>query len=440
MAAYYKVEVSLGTNAVEVGIPSPQSVNVVLPLIGPQGAVGAVGPTGSTGPTGATGAQGPQGIQGEVGPQGPQGEQGIQGATGPQGPQGEQGIQGATGNTGPQGEQGVQGIQGDTGATGPTGPQGPQGVQGDTGATGPTGPTGSQGPAGTATTDASDLTSGTLADARLSANVALEDVANTFTQNQTLDGTNNVAPNQTAASGSSIMTRDLVDASVLDTRIVRFRDDFTNGGRGNGTIGETGWSTSNAGGGTVIERTNDGVAPNHTSVRLTTGTTASNYLRIWTSNGLFAASNPSTLTGWHAVCILALPSVADVTLTAGFAQNPSEIDFNRRLIGLRFKAGVDTNWQFVTKADANVYATSTLITLVDSGVAPVAATFYKFEIRCVTAGTIEFRIDGGSWLTSTTNIPTTLDGGLFYVLVGTQTAAAKTVDVDLVAWTREVTR
>jgi hypothetical protein len=215
MAAYYKVEVSLGVNAVEVGIPSPQSVNVVLPLIGPQGAVGAVGPTGSTGPTGATGAQGPQGIQGEVGPQGPQGEQGVQGATGPQGPQGEQGIQGATGNTGPQGEQGVQGVQGDTGATGPTGPEGPQGPQGDTGATGPTGPTGSQGPAGTATTDAADLTTGTLADARLSGNVALEDVANTFTQNQTLNGTNNVAPNQTAASGSSLMTRSLGEIRYL---------------------------------------------------------------------------------------------------------------------------------------------------------------------------------------------------------------------------------
>ena len=62
------------------------------------------------------------------------------------------------------------------------------------------------------THDAADLTSGTIADARLSANVALEDASNTFTQNQTFDGTNNVAPNQTAASGSSVMTRDLVDA------------------------------------------------------------------------------------------------------------------------------------------------------------------------------------------------------------------------------------
>jgi hypothetical protein len=45
-----------------------------------------------------------------------------------------------------------------------------------------------------------------------SGTLPLLETANTFTQNQTLNGTNNVAPNQTAASGSSIMTRDLVDA------------------------------------------------------------------------------------------------------------------------------------------------------------------------------------------------------------------------------------
>jgi len=72
------------------------------------------------------------------------------------------------------------------------------------------GPPGPQGPPGI--TDASLLDSGTLADARLSSNVPLKDASNTFTQNQTLDGTNNVAPNQTAASGSSIMTRALADA------------------------------------------------------------------------------------------------------------------------------------------------------------------------------------------------------------------------------------
>jgi hypothetical protein len=48
-------------------------------------------------------------------------------------------------------------------------------------------------------------------------------LANTFAQNQTLDGTNNVAPNQTAASGASIMTRALVDAR-LDFLVPRWHE------------------------------------------------------------------------------------------------------------------------------------------------------------------------------------------------------------------------
>ena len=236
------------------------------------------------------------------------------------------------------------------------------------------------------------------------------------------------------------MTRDLVDASVLETRLFLFRDDFSNGGRTSGIIGETGWGTSNSGGGTVVERSSSGVIPNQTAYRITTGATANNYLRIFTFNGIFGSSNPTTVGGWHGVCIMALPDVNDVTVSAGFSQNPTSIDFNSRLIGVRYKAGVDTNWQFVTKNDATVYASSTATTLVDSTVAPVADTFYKFEFRCVTAGTIEFRINGGSWLTSNTNVPNTATGGLFYILVGTQTSSAKTCDVDLVAWKQELSR
>jgi len=65
-----------------------------------------------------------------------------------------------------------------------------------------------------ATTDASLLTSGTLADARLSSNVSLDNQNNNFSVNQTFQGTNNIAPNQTAASGSSLMTRDLFDSRL----------------------------------------------------------------------------------------------------------------------------------------------------------------------------------------------------------------------------------
>jgi len=49
MAAYYKVDVVLNSQAVSVGLPSPQSVRVTLPLVGPQG---PQGPQGEPGPPG----------------------------------------------------------------------------------------------------------------------------------------------------------------------------------------------------------------------------------------------------------------------------------------------------------------------------------------------------------------------------------------------------
>jgi hypothetical protein len=62
--------------------------------------------------TGPVGPQGPQGIQGPIGPQGIKGDTGL---TGPQGP---------IGLTGPQGIQGIKGDKGDKGDTGPAGPTG----------------------------------------------------------------------------------------------------------------------------------------------------------------------------------------------------------------------------------------------------------------------------------------------------------------------------
>jgi hypothetical protein len=67
MAAYYKVDVVLNSQAVQVGLPSPQSVRVTLPNRGPQGVQGL---QGEVGPIGPVGPQGEQGIQGEVGPAG----------------------------------------------------------------------------------------------------------------------------------------------------------------------------------------------------------------------------------------------------------------------------------------------------------------------------------------------------------------------------------
>jgi hypothetical protein len=49
MPAYYKVEATLNSQAVQVGIPSPQTVRVTIPLVGP---VGPAGPQGEQGPPG----------------------------------------------------------------------------------------------------------------------------------------------------------------------------------------------------------------------------------------------------------------------------------------------------------------------------------------------------------------------------------------------------
>jgi hypothetical protein len=147
---------------------------------------------------------------GPVGPQGPQGDQGVQGeqgVQGVQGPTGAKGDKGDIGNTGPQGPVGVQGPQGETGPTGPVGPEsdeifvGPSdpGVASydmwyDTDET-PL-PAGGSGHGTAHNAGGSDpitaisaniITTGTLVDARLSANVATKGAVNTFTVKQVLD-------------------------------------------------------------------------------------------------------------------------------------------------------------------------------------------------------------------------------------------------------------
>lgn len=71
MSQYYKVDVSLNTNSVLVGVPSPQTVAVTLPLVGP------AGPRGADGERGADGA--PSTVPGPTGPPGERGEKGDPG-------------------------------------------------------------------------------------------------------------------------------------------------------------------------------------------------------------------------------------------------------------------------------------------------------------------------------------------------------------------------
>src|SRR6188768_350562 len=192
--------------------------------------VGAVqGPPGQTGPVGPKGDQGDQGVQGIQGEQGDQGIQGIQGVPGPQGEKGDQGIQGiqgvpgatgppgADGAKGDQGDQGIQGIQGvpgpdGEGQVGPPGPEGPKGDKGDKGDPGTPGGTVAHaathrtGGSDPVALDAAQITTGQFLDARLSPNVVLENLVNTFTQSQLV-------------STPSALVRLIDTAAAVDARV-----------------------------------------------------------------------------------------------------------------------------------------------------------------------------------------------------------------------------
>jgi len=182
-----------------------------------------------TGPVGPKGDQGDQGIQGEQGIQGDQGIQGIQGVPGPQGEKGDQGIQGiqgipgatgppgADGAKGDQGDQGIQGIQGvpgpdGEGQVGPPGPEGPKGDKGDKGDPGTPGGTVAHaathrtGGSDPVALDAAQITTGQFLDARLSPNVVLENLVNTFTQSQLV-------------STPSALVRLIDTAAAVDARV-----------------------------------------------------------------------------------------------------------------------------------------------------------------------------------------------------------------------------
>lgn len=135
------------------------------------------------------------------------------------------------------------GVQGPTGPTGPTGPQGPQGVQGlqgiqgETGATGPTGPQGAPGVINRIEDNAVDMaqrsqlnfTGATVSDDAandrttvaippLPADVARTGVAQTFTEDQTIESGNNIR----FGDGGTIGQANSGAGSVGWTRNARF--------------------------------------------------------------------------------------------------------------------------------------------------------------------------------------------------------------------------
>jgi Collagen triple helix repeat (20 copies) len=169
------------------------------------GGAGPPGPPGPAGPTGPAGVAGPTGVPGAPGDDGLDGMPGPAGASGPAG---------ATGPTGPPGSIGPPGLDGDDSSGGGdpfigtnlypnTGP-GLHHVTHETG-----------GVDAITALSGSVITSGTIADARHSSNVALKNIDNLFSAAQTI-------PSNSEISGANGLLRLRDTSGAVDAKVWRF--------------------------------------------------------------------------------------------------------------------------------------------------------------------------------------------------------------------------
>jgi len=205
------------TGASVVGPTGASGVSVTGPT-GPAGA-SVIGPTGPSGSAGeASTVPGPTGPQGSsvTGPTGPQGNS----ITGPTGPTGPAGVAGQS-ITGPTGAAGSNGLPGSVGATGPTGAAST--VPGPTGATGQAGTTTWAGitdkpatfPPEGHTHSASDTTSGEFDPARLPIATANARGAVRIGSGISIDANGVIS----ASGGGSSSASDLTSGTLSDSRL-----------------------------------------------------------------------------------------------------------------------------------------------------------------------------------------------------------------------------
>jgi hypothetical protein len=250
--------------------------------------------------------------------------------------------------------------------------------------------------------------------------------ANTFTQNQTLDGTNNVAPNQTAASGSSLITRDLGDArhpqkmTVTTTGVSNFYlADLLNSGTA-AVPGIAGFE----GGGLSFQASS--ATERLAFWRGTTGATANEKARaalrgtVTLNQGIFWSANfAGTLT-----MRFRLNQTTDCQLTVGLSQ-PAAAGAGSIVdkfgAYLRYNAATDANFMFQNG--------STAANAVSSGVA-VDTNWHVVRIRVVNTTSVFYSLDGGTETQVTASTGSGSVSPAFFVM--TTTSAAKTADFSAV--------
>jgi hypothetical protein len=136
--------------------------------------------------------------------------------------------------------------------------------------------------------------------------------------------------------------------------------------------------------------------------------------------GLLALSN---LAEWDAYFVVRLGTTSNIRFRCGFGgamSGGSPADF----IGIRYDTSLsDTGWKGEARASGTPTTTSNLAT--------ADTSFHTFRIRCTSAGTILFSIDGGTELSLASGLPASSVAFVpQFVAVATASNPSFTLDID----------
>jgi len=202
-------------------------------------------------------------------------------------------------------------------------------------------------------------------------------------------------------------------------------DDFENSGLvTSGNIGSAGFGTTASG--TAANAYQNGVDKHPGILRLVSGGTSGNNSRLH----LGAAATtvvlvPSNLSRQR--YLVSIPTITSIAVKLGFGVDLSAsaaADLGTAGAFVEFVVATSAKWRYTTRQ------ASTSTTNADTGADVVAGNWYEFQIVRLQNGNIQFAKNGVLQFTHTTNLPST--GGTCGALVHTLTAAARSLDLDLV--------
>lgn len=192
------------------------------------------------------------------------------------------------------------------------------------------------------------------------------------------------------------------------------KDDFACGIQGNGTGGELGW-TQGGSIASIVVQGHPGVYHIDTTATITTLT----YMCLSLNGGTTQPLHVDDI--WETVWVVRQNTAdTDTQIRIGVAASASG---NPASNGVYFEQlYADTSWYGVTRFGGTQTKSSAILGY-DTG-------WHTFRVRRINSTTIGFTIDNGTEVTQNSNVPTGLGVQPFIHIIN-QTAASKTVDIDL---------